>query len=74
MLGTAGRSRLRHECHGINIPHRECLQVGWAFLPDPSPNYNQIAGSAATGGTDNLSNGYSAASQLVLDGGNYTMV
>jgi len=39
-----------------------------------STDYNRIAGIAASGGTDNLSDGYSAASQLVLDGGNYTMV
>jgi len=39
-----------------------------------STDYNRIAGIAATGGTDNLSDGYSAASQLVLDGGNYALV
>lgn len=39
-----------------------------------STDYNRIAGQAATGGTDNLSNGYSAGSQLVLDGGSYSLV
>jgi fibronectin-binding autotransporter adhesin len=39
-----------------------------------STDYNQIAGQAASGGTDNLSNGYSAGSQLVLNGGNYSLV
>jgi len=36
-------------------------------------NYSQIAGEAATGGTDTLSGAYSAASRLVLNGGNFTM-
>ncbi len=39
-----------------------------------STDYNRIAGIAATGGTDNLSNGYSTGSQLVLNGGNYSLV
>jgi autotransporter-associated beta strand protein len=34
-------------------------------------DYSQIAGRPATGGTDNLTNGYSPASQLVLNGGNF---
>lgn len=39
-----------------------------------STDYNRIAGQAASGGTDSLSNGYSAASHLVLNGGNYSLV
>ena len=35
-------------------------------------DYSQIAGMPASGGTDNLTNGYSPASQLVLNGGNFT--
>ncbi len=38
-----------------------------------STDYSIIAGQAVTGGTANLSNGFSAASQLVLNGGNYAM-
>ncbi|MGL5017063.1 MAG: autotransporter-associated beta strand repeat-containing protein, partial [Luteolibacter sp.] len=39
-----------------------------------STDYNRIAGQAATGGINNLNNGYSAGSQLILDGGNYSLV
>jgi autotransporter-associated beta strand protein len=38
-----------------------------------SVDYNLIAGQAATGNTDLLSNAYSSASRLVLDGGNFTL-
>ncbi len=38
-----------------------------------STDYSIIAGQAVTGGTANLANGFSAASQLVLNGGNYAM-
>ncbi len=37
-------------------------------------NYSVIAGQAATGGQDVLADAFSAASRLVLDGGNYTMI
>ncbi|MGL5018758.1 MAG: beta strand repeat-containing protein, partial [Luteolibacter sp.] len=37
-------------------------------------DYSLIAGQAATGGADPLANGYSAASTLVLAGGNYSLV
>jgi autotransporter-associated beta strand protein len=37
-------------------------------------NYSVIAGQAATGGQDVLVDAYSAASRLVLNGGNYTMI
>jgi fibronectin-binding autotransporter adhesin len=36
-------------------------------------DYNRIAGQAATGGTDSLADAYSAASQLVLNGGAFTL-
>lgn len=36
-------------------------------------DYNLIAGTAATGGTDTLSGAYSATSRLILDGGNFTL-
>jgi len=36
-------------------------------------DYSTIAGQAATGGTDSLSNAYSPASRLVLGGGNYEL-
>jgi autotransporter-associated beta strand protein len=36
-------------------------------------DYNRIAGQAATGGTDSLADAYSAASQLVLAGGGFTL-
>lgn len=38
-----------------------------------SVDYNQIAGTATSGSTTALSNAYSAASQLVLNGGNFTL-
>jgi fibronectin-binding autotransporter adhesin len=36
-------------------------------------DFSLIGGQAATGGTDSLSNAYSAASQLVLNGGNFEL-
>ncbi len=36
-------------------------------------DYNQIAGTATSSGTTALSNAYSPASQLVLNGGNFTL-
>ena len=39
-----------------------------------STDYSRIAGQAATGGTDNLNNAYSAVSSLVLNGGNFSLV
>jgi autotransporter-associated beta strand protein len=38
-----------------------------------SVDYNQIAGTATSGSTTAFSNAYSAASQLVLNGGNFTL-
>lgn len=35
-------------------------------------DHNRIAGEVATGGVDSLANSYSSASQLVLDGGNFS--